>query len=74
MRGRGVPSHPAGPQTQARQHHEVPAQTQDLAVQADLERGESRVSDGLCWRHGATADDANFFFFNMFSYRNCCFL
>lgn len=54
VRGRGVQSHPAGPETQARQHHEVSAQTQDLAVQANVQRRESWVSVATCWRFDAT--------------------
>lgn len=47
--GWGVQSHPARPETQTWHHHEVPTQTQDLAVQANVQRRKSWVSAALCW-------------------------
>lgn len=44
-----VQSHPARPETQTWHHHEVPTQTQDLAVQANVQRRKSWVSAAPCW-------------------------
>lgn len=49
--GWGVQSHPARPETQTWHHHEVPTQTQDLAVQANVQRRKSWVSAAPCWLH-----------------------
>lgn len=47
--GRGVQSHPARPETQTWHHHEVATQTQDLSVQADVQRRKSWVRAATCW-------------------------
>lgn len=47
--GWGVQNHPARPETQTWHHHEVPTQTQDLPVQANVQRRKSWVSSATCW-------------------------
>lgn len=48
--GRGVQSHPVGPETQTRHYHEITAQTQDLAVQENVQCRQSRVGAAIWWR------------------------